>query len=121
MKTFLIFLLTLILIVSIVLLSYPSDEQSNSYKNLLTAKADNAIEKGWVPAIIPESAYDIGETHNLDTNVFYGSFYYEEKDEAILLKHLTPIEENDKTYTWKDILFHIDTKRHKVWYRNKVD
>jgi len=121
MKTFLISLLALILITSIVLLSYPSDEQTNSYKDVLAAKVDNVIENGWIPTIIPESAYDIEVTHNLDTHVFYGSFQYKEKDENTLLKHLTLIEENDKTYTWKDILFHIDTKLDKVWYRNKVN
>ncbi len=121
MKTFLISLLTLILIISIVLISYPSDEQSNSYKNMLSVRADTAIENGWIPAITPESAYNIEETHNIDTNVFYGSFYYKEKDESSLLKHLTLIDEKDKTYSWKDILLHIDTKRNKVWYRNKMD
>lgn len=121
MKKILIILVVLILIVSVVLLSYPSDEQSNSYKDLLTAKADNAIERGWVPAIIPKSAYNIEETHNQDTNVFYGSFYYKKKDEATLLKHLTLIDENDKTYKWKNILFHVDKKLHKAWYRNKTD
>lgn len=121
MKKFLIILFVLILIVSVVLLSYPSDKQSNSYKDLLTAKADSAIERGWIPAIVPESAYNIEETHNLDSNVFYGSFYYKEKDEATLLKHLTLIDENDKTYKWKDTLFHVDTKLDKVWYRNKGD
>ena len=111
----------LIFIVFIILLSYPSDEQSNSYKNIQSIREDNAIERGWVPDIIPKIAYDIVETHNIDTNVFYGSFYYKVKDEANFIKHLTPIEESKNTYIGKDMFFHIDKKLHKVWYRNKVD
>ena len=43
------------------------------------------------------------------------------KDEATLLKHLTLVDENDKTYKWKNILLHVDKKLHKAWYKNKTD
>jgi len=120
MKKFLLYLSVFAMVVSLLLFTFLSDEQSNSYTSLEAIKTDNAIERGWIPAIIPASAYDIVETHNLDTNVFYGSFYYKEKDETTFIKHLSPIEENDSTYMWEDTLFHIDKKLHKVWYRNKA-
>ena len=121
MKKFLLYLSALVLIISLIMLGYFSDDYSNSYKNVQEVKADEAIERGWVPSIIPNSAYDIVETHHLDTNVFYGSFYYKEEDEANFIKHLTPLKEPKETYSWEDTLFHIDKKLRKVWYRNKVD
>ena len=121
MKKFLLYLFALVTIISLIMLSYFSDDQSNHYKNLQAVKEDNAIQRGWVPAIIPSSAYDIVEMHNLDSNIFHGNFYYKEKDERTFIKFLTPIEENNSIYKWEDTLFHIDKKLHKVWYRNKEE
>ncbi|PHS40670.1 MAG: hypothetical protein COB07_03955 [Sulfurovum sp.] len=98
MKKIFLYFFVLMLLMFVILLSYTSDEQRNSYKNLQAVLSDNAIERGWIPEILPESAYDIVEIHNLDTNVFYGSFYYKEKDEAKLMKHLTLISESKNTY-----------------------
>lgn len=121
MKKFLLYLSALVLIISLIMLSYFSDDYSNSYKNVQAAKADGAIESGWVPSIIPNSAYDIVEKHNLDTNVFYGSFHYKKEDEANFIKHLTPLKKPKDTYSWEKTLFYIDKKLRKVWYRNKAD
>ncbi len=121
MKKFLLFLSALVIIISLIMLSYFSDDHSNHYKNIQAVKADRAIERGWMPSIIPNSAYDIVETHHLDTNVFYGSFHYKVEDEVNFIKHLTPLQEPNDTYSWEDTLFHVDKKLRKVWYRNKVN
>ena len=121
MKKFLFYLTALVLIISIIMLSYFSDDYSNSYKNVQAVEADGAIQRGWIPSIIPNSAYDIVEKHSLDSNVFYGSFYYKKEDESNFIKHLIPLKEPKDTYSWKETLFHIDTKLRKVWYRNKAD
>lgn len=39
-----------------------------SYPSLAEARADGAIERGWLPAFLPASSRDIAEIHNLDTN-----------------------------------------------------
>jgi hypothetical protein len=51
-----------------------SDVLSNSHAT--RAEAADAIGRGWIPAILPESATDIRESHNLDTNVGHGTFAF---------------------------------------------
>lgn len=46
----------------------------SAYKTLDQAKADGAIQRGWVPDNLPAESYDIREIHNLDTNWVRGSF-----------------------------------------------
>ena len=41
-----------------------------------------AIDRGWIPAWIPESARDIREVHNVDTNVSQLAFAYRSFDIA---------------------------------------
>ena len=85
----------LLLIVSFFVLGYVvftqrySDVQINKYEDIEVVKENKAIQKGWVPAILPNSAYNITETHDLDSNTLLGSFNYKEQDEAGFMKHLT--------------------------------
>ena len=102
-----------------VLTNYYTDVQINKYKDIQVVKENQVIEKGWIPAILPESAYDIVETHDLDTNTVLGSFYYKEKDEAGLMKHLSVKEDTNNTLEWGNFLFKIDKKFNYVKYRNK--
>ena len=95
-----------------------NDTQTNHYSSLHSIKAEKAIQRGWIPSIIPDSAYNIQETHNLDSNRFYGSFYYKENLSSFM-KHLKSVDSDERIYEWDDILFYIDIKQHKVWYRNK--
>ena len=97
---------------------YLSDIDVNRYKNIKEVHKDRAIERGWIPAILPESAYDITETHNLDTNRLYGRFHYLQKDEVSLLQYLQSIEETNNTYIWQDFLFRLDTTNNIVQYYN---
>jgi hypothetical protein len=48
--------------------------QSTNYSTL--AEAADSIDRGWIPAVLPESTADLYETHNLDTNVGYGTFSF---------------------------------------------
>jgi len=98
---------------------YFSDLQINKYPDRETVMEDRAIQEGWVPAILPESAYDIAETHDLDANTLFGSFYYREKDEEGLLKKLKIAPDRNNTMEWGDFLFKIDRKKNRVKYRNK--
>ena len=97
---------------------YISDIDVNKYKNIKEVRKDKAIERGWVPAILPKSAYNIIEIHDLDTNRLYGRFYYKEKDETLLLQHLEFIEDTNDTYVWQDFLFRLDIQKNIVKYRN---
>ena len=120
MKKIIVAMLLFILAVYYLLTSYLSDVQVNKYSDKETVKKNQAIERGWVPAILPESAYDISETHDLDTNALFGSFQYREKDEESLLKNMTASPDENTTLEWGDFLFKIDREKNRVKYRNKI-
>ena len=102
-----------------VLTNYYGDVQINKYKDIQVVKENQVIQKGWIPAILPNSAYDIVETHDLDNNTLFGSFYYKEKDEAGLMEQLTVKLDTNNTFEWGDFLIKVDTKLNRVKYRNK--
>ena len=119
MKKIMIAVLLFFIGIYMLLNTYFDDIQINKYDNLQQVKREKAIEKGWVPALLPPSAYDIEETHDIDTNQLFGRFYYKEADEKRVLAHLASLPENNGTYTGKDFLFKIDSKKNMVKYRNR--
>ncbi len=112
-------MLLFFLVVYFLLTSYLSDAQVNKYSDKETAEENQAIQKGWVPAILPETAYDISETHDLDTNTLFGGFRYKEKDEESLLKNMSTASDTNGTLEWGDFLFKIDREKNRVKFRNK--
>ncbi len=96
------------------------DVTINKYNNIEAVKENTAIQQGWIPAILPDSAYDISETHNLDKNTLFGSFSYKEKDEAGFMVHLTAREDMNTTLQWGNFLFKVDKESNHVQYRNKA-
>lgn len=115
----------LLLIVSFLVLGYVvfikrySDVQINKYEDTEVVKEHQAIQNGWVPAILPNSAYDITETHDSDANTLFGNFKYKEQDEAGLMEHLTVKADMNDTLEWGDFLFKVDKKLNHVKYRDK--
>ncbi len=118
-RNILIAILLFFVAVFFMLKSYFSDMQISKYPDLQTVKEDRAIEKGWVPAILPGSAYDIEETHDIDTNQLVGRFYYKEKDEAGLMEKMTTVPDSNGTYEWGGFLFRVDREKNLVRYRNR--
>ena len=57
-----------------------SETHDSFYVNIDAARQDGAIEKGWIPDIIPESSSEIYEKHNLDTNRVWIRFKFDKKD-----------------------------------------
>ena len=99
--------------------SYFSDMIINQYPDIQTVKEAHAIEKGWIPALLPASAYNIKETHDNDSNQLFGSFYYKKEDEASILNALKPLTEQNDTYRWGAFYFKIDTTKQYVKFRNR--
>ncbi len=95
------------------------DAQINKYPNLQDVKNDTAIQRGIIPAIIPISAYDIKETHDLDTNTIVGSFHYKELDEEKFIENLTNLNGINNTLEWGNFLFKVNKKLNHVNFRNK--
>jgi hypothetical protein len=49
-------------------LSACSDAVTESYATWEDARRAGSIERGWLPAFVPSSAYEIRDTHDVDTN-----------------------------------------------------
>jgi len=103
------------------LVTYFGDVQINKYDSKSAVKEEQAIERGWVPNILPDSAFEISETHDLDSNQLFGSFSYKEPDEKKLLAQLTVIPDMNGTMEWGNFFFKIDKTHNHVKYRNKAD
>ncbi len=96
------------------------DVQINKYSDIAAVKDQKAVQHGWIPGILPESAYDIAETHNIDKNTLFGSFKYKEEDEEAFLKHLSPMNDEKQTMYWENFLFRVDKEKNLVKYRNRT-
>ena len=46
-------------------------------------EASGLMQAGWIPRILPRSAYEITETHNLDTSIVRMSFRFRPGDTGI--------------------------------------
>jgi hypothetical protein len=119
MKKIMIALLIFAVLVFAMLWYHFDDMQINKYPSLTEVKEDNAIERGWIPSNIPNTAYNIAETHNIDTNELFGSFNYKQSDEPNFMATLVPTDAN-QTFSFDKFLFKVDTSKNMVHYRNKI-
>ncbi|BAF72017.1 hypothetical protein [Sulfurovum sp. NBC37-1] len=121
MKKIIIAMLLFFVAVFFMLKYYFSDTIINKYPDVESVKKESAIQKGWIPALLPDSAYDIEETHDIDSNQLFGRFYYKEVDEERIVQKLTPAPDMNNTFEWGDFLFRINKEKNEVRYRNKTD
>ena len=106
-------------LLNFILSQFFPDMQISKYSNLQEVKTDTAIQRGFIPAILPASASKIIESHDLDTNTIFGSFNYEEKDEETFMQNLTDIHNVDLMLEWGNFLFKVDKELNLVKFRNK--
>ena len=66
------------------------DVVTESYATLDEAIADGAIERGWIPRVLPPGARDIREAHDLDSNRRWGLFNFTPADAAALRDTIGP-------------------------------
>jgi len=95
------------------------DMQISKYKSLEEVKNNKAIQGGWIPAILPDSSYDIVESHDLDTNTIFGSFKYKEEDEETFIQNLTDLNSADDMLEWRNFIFKVDKNLNQVQFRNR--
>lgn len=83
--------------VGVMLLSMAAcnDEFEASYATSDEARKAGAFDRGWLPSLVPASAEDIKERHNIDTNEVAGSFRAPPSDLQILLTRLEPVAHAD--------------------------
>jgi hypothetical protein len=73
------------------------ENPTSEFANYSDMAESGVMAAGWIPDIIPRSAYNISETHNLDTNRVRISFSFEPGDTAIAQsKCQEPEEANDE-------------------------
>ena len=116
MKKLLLIILLVFLTIYLVLTSYFPNTEINRYDSLETVQTKKVIEKGWIPKILPASAYDIVETHDVDSHKVFGEFSYKESDEE---EFLSKLKESNETYEGESFLFKIDKEKNRVNFRNK--
>lgn len=116
-----ILLATVVVAVGIyMILTYLIDDvQINKYSDRYSVQEQKAIQHGWVPEILPASAYDVVETHDLDNNTVFGAFNYMEKDEAGFLGKMTALNDTNQTLSWENFLFRVDKDKNYVRFRNR--
>ena len=68
------------------------DVVTASYATLAEARKAGAIERGWVPAGLPEGAYELREAHDLDSSRRWGLFSFRAADGVALKALLRPEE-----------------------------
>lgn len=64
-------------ILTILALTGCSDVVTSRFSDLAEAKSQGALERGWLPPLLPDSARAIVERNNLDLNTGMGSFAYD--------------------------------------------
>ena len=66
-----------------------------SYATAAAARADGGVFRGWLPDELPDSAFSISESHNLDTNTGEGSFSFAAADADSFRAKLKPASPAD--------------------------
>jgi hypothetical protein len=62
-----------------------------SYRDLTAARADGAFARGWLPELLPRSARQLREVHDLDTNARWLAFRADSADLADVTATLAPL------------------------------
>jgi hypothetical protein len=65
-----------------------SEKPERQYASAKEARADGALNRGWIPAVLPSDAHAIREVHDIATNLTWGCFSTEHVEEvrALLAK-----------------------------------
>ena len=86
----------IILFLQCVFIIYSCTEYFEStYLNYSEVVSDRAIDRGWIPQVIPKSSKYIYEWHDLDSNVGFGSFLFDKNDYDDLIEKLELIDKNE--------------------------
>ena len=118
MKKLIIASLLLAIAVYLMFSSFVTDVQINKYSDIQAVHDQKAMDRGWIPEILPDLAYEIVETHDLDTNRVFGEFKCPDSSQKIFIQQLKPYKDSNDTMQWENFLFKIDNKSHKIKFRN---
>lgn len=82
-------MLSVFAILTILALTGCSDVVTSRFSDLAEAKSLGALERGWLPPLLPDSARAIVERNNLDLNTGMGSFAYDLSERPTYLEKLS--------------------------------
>ena len=68
------------ILLAVSLLAECSDVIKTSYATYADAESDQAFSRGWLPAVMSQSSFDIYEVHDVDLNVGSGRFRFARSD-----------------------------------------
>ncbi len=75
---------------SILMFAACDDTLRASYSTAAATRTDGAVKRGWLPQELPDSAFDITESHDLDSNTGSGSFLFKDADTDSFRAKLQP-------------------------------
>lgn len=81
------------------------DVVASRYSTRANAEASRLFQRGWLPAIIPESSFNIVTRNNLDINTSRGEFYFDRKHLPTFLSHLTKKTPSASEGRYQDYLY----------------
>ncbi len=100
---------TLVLLVAITAVYFCNETPETYSPTLEDAKKDKAMERGWIPQILPSTAKEIIERHNIDTNEVWIKFKADVSGLKLLLGQL-------RTLTKKEINGLFPFRHPKKWW-----
>lgn len=83
------------LLVGVLFLLACSETFTEHYATYEEAQIKGAVKRGWIPAMVPTSATDIYEQHNIDTNNVWVRFTLPSQDWTRLTNGLRKLENNE--------------------------
>jgi len=99
-----------------VLTKFFPNVEINKYDSLATVQNQKAMENGLIPKNLPATAYDIVETHDIETHTVLGKFSYKEEDEKSFLSDL---KAEGEVYEAEGFLFKVDKEANLVDFKSK--
>jgi hypothetical protein len=85
MKTNTKFILSILIVICLLACS---ERQTNHYPKYEDAVKDGAINRGWLPEIVPATAIEIYEQHDLDTNDVWIRFTLSSSERESIIRNL---------------------------------
>ena len=89
----------IILLIVSALLSACSEVSTSYYPTYEAAVKDGAVKRGWIPEIVPESATELHEEHDLDTNNVWLRFNLSNSEKSRLTAGLQKLSHQDISKT----------------------
>lgn len=72
------------------------ENPKSKFSSITEMEASGIVDAGWLPGYLPQTANQIEERHNIDTNEVWISFRYMAGDEKSVESECEKIVENDK-------------------------